>query len=456
MKALKHEQARYYVHIGHEYLSGAEQESLKRHLSECSACQDYATEFDALRITLSRVMHAHWDAFSPAPIAEDRIQRRIRRKIVQKRVLNLTSSWASGAVVIGLIVIIAWFFQFPRLLPVTPGSSSIPTRVSQTFGDNITLLGFGLSQDHVAAGDTVAITLYWQARVATPTSYTVFIHMVYGNEEGGLAVQSDGIPVSGTRPTTSWKPDEVIEDRQVLVLPGTLVPGQYKVVLGLYDPSSGVRLNTSGGKNALALATVDVSAKSVLTSPSPSATTVKQPTVGDILAHGDPVQYEVCGESKTWVRPTDEEENQKWWTFARYAGMDKLIRQSYWTRDFFVAYGNASPEFDTVNLSGLWTLPDGVRDRCFEPQRQYAILKLQTAQVWILLHSVKSIKREGVTAAVVVEPTGSGVQFIQFPRFGPSPMVLYFVTPEGQQIAQIDEFKSPEWPYPSLLATPTP
>ena len=46
---------------------------------------------------------------------------------------------------------------------------------------------------------------------------------------------------------------------------------------------------------------------------------------------------------------------------------------------------------------------------------------------------------------------------MQFPRFKQSPMILHFVTPEGREIGQIDEFKGPdEWPYRSLLPTPTP
>src|SRR5512142_625461 len=111
MKTLKHEQARYYLHVGHEYISGSEQESLKRHLSECSTCQAYATELDALQITLSRVMHAQWDVPTPTLATDSQIQTRLRRKIVQKRVLNLVGSFASGTVVLGLIVIIAAFFR---------------------------------------------------------------------------------------------------------------------------------------------------------------------------------------------------------------------------------------------------------------------------------------------------------------------------------------------------------
>jgi hypothetical protein len=256
MKALKHEKARYYLHIGHEFLDGAEQDLLNRHLSQCGTCQSYATELDALHTTLSRVMHAHWDTLAPASPKEDRIQSRIRRKIVQQRVLNLTSSLASGAVVVGLMIVIAWFFQFPKLLPVPPGSAVVPTRVNQTFGSNITLLSFELTKDYFTAGEAVPVTLHWQVRVTTQTSYAVFIHVQ--DEKGGMVVQHDAIPANGTRPTTGWKPAEVIDDREELTLPGTLLPGRYELLVGLYDPITGARLNTTEGKDALVLATLNV------------------------------------------------------------------------------------------------------------------------------------------------------------------------------------------------------
>ncbi len=276
IKALNHEQAHYYLHIGRENLGGTEQESLKRHLSECGACQSYATELSALQSTLSRVMHAQWDAVPPSVIADNEIQSRIRGKIVQKRVLNLTGSLASGAIVLGLVVLVAWFFQFPKLLPVTTGAAPVPTRVNQTFGNSITLLGFGLNQDHFVVGDTLAVTLYWQARVATQASYAVFLHLQDENDR--LLVQSDALPVNGTRPTTSWKPDEVIEDRHEIKLPNSLAPGKYKLIVGLYDPNTGGRLNTGEGKDALTLATVGVSSVAATSTSSPTPVSAVFPT----------------------------------------------------------------------------------------------------------------------------------------------------------------------------------
>jgi hypothetical protein len=256
MNELKHEQARSYLHVGKEQLSGGERESLSRHLSECSACKSYASELGTLQSTLSQVMHAQWDPLAPTTVPDKQIQTRIRRKIVQKQVLNLTGSLASSAVLLGFIFVIAWFFRPPPPVPVNVGSAGVATRVNQTFGNTITLMNYGLNQDHFTAGDTAVLTLSWQARVVPQVSYAVSIHLLDVNDS--LVAQSDGLPVNGARPTTGWKPGEVIQDRREINLPKTLLPGQYKLVVGVYDPMTGTRLNTGDGKSAIDLTTVDV------------------------------------------------------------------------------------------------------------------------------------------------------------------------------------------------------
>ena len=175
---------------------------------------------------------------------------------MQKQVLNLTSSLASGAVVLGFIVVMAWFFQPPPPIPVNPGSAGLPTQVNQTFGNTITLLGYGMSQDYYKAGDTASVTLFWQARVTPQSSYTVFIHLQDADDR--LLVQSDVLPVNGARPTSGWKPDEVIEDRREINLPNPLAPGPYKLTVGMYDANTGARLNTGDGKNELTLMTLEI------------------------------------------------------------------------------------------------------------------------------------------------------------------------------------------------------
>lgn len=263
MNELKHEQARCYLHVGKENLSGGERESLNCHLSECSVCRSYASELGTLQSTLSQVMHAQWDPLAPTRVPDKQIHGRIWRKIVQKQVLNLTSSLASGAVLLGFIVVIAWFFRPAPPVPVNVGSAGVPTRVNQTFGNMITLLNYGLNQDHFTAGDTAVLTLSWQARVVPQIAYAVSIRLQDVNDR--LLAQSDGLPVNGTRPTTSWKTDEVIEDRREINLPKTLPPGQYKLVVAVYDPKTGTRLNTSDGKNAIDLTTVNIQSRVNLT-----------------------------------------------------------------------------------------------------------------------------------------------------------------------------------------------
>ena len=256
MNELKHEQARYYLHIGKADLSGVERESLDRHLSECADCKSYAAELGTLQSTLSQAMHSQWDALAPTAATNKKIQTRIRRKIVQTRVLNLTGSLASSAILLGFIVVAAWFFRPPLSVPVNPGSAPVPTRVNMNFGNMITLVGYDVSKDQLNAGDTLTVTLFWQAHAAPPVSYLVFAHLQ--DENLKLLAQSDAVPANGTRPTTGWKPDEVIEDRREIKLPSDIQPGRYQLIVGLYDPKTGTRLTTTGGKASLELATVDV------------------------------------------------------------------------------------------------------------------------------------------------------------------------------------------------------
>ena len=160
--------------------------------------------------------------------------------------------------------------------------------------------------------------------------------------------------------------------------------------------------------------------------------------------------FEVCGESSTWRRPSEEEQRKTWWTFPRYSSAKQDFVKWPWTHNLFVIYGDADFEFDILNLSGLWTLPAGIRDQCVELKHLDAILKLDKAEVWILLNRVKSIKRLDDDFAVVVEPTSNGVQFIQFPRPRRAPSVLHFVNESGKEIEEINEKTSPYWPYPNL------
>ena len=101
------------------------------------------------------------------------------------------------------------------------------------FEDLVTLLGADLDRATVEPGETLHLTLYWQAQTSMTKSYTVFTHLL--DADSRIWAQQDGIPASDTRPTTGWVPDEVIRDEVQLAVDPQAPPGDYVIEVGLYD-----------------------------------------------------------------------------------------------------------------------------------------------------------------------------------------------------------------------------
>ncbi|MBK9052013.1 MAG: hypothetical protein IPL78_14220 [Chloroflexi bacterium] len=58
--------------------------------------------------------------------------------------------------------------------------------------------------------------------------------------------QATGVPVNGSRPTLSWRMDEVLLDNRQLLIGPDVLPGQYNLWVGFFEPDSGIRLPVSG------------------------------------------------------------------------------------------------------------------------------------------------------------------------------------------------------------------
>ena len=105
----------------------------------------------------------------------------------------------------------------------------------------IRLLGFDLRRQRTAAN----LTLYWQADERMKTGYTVFAQLLDG--QGRVRAQADSVPRSGSYPTFWWLPGEVVADTLSLEMPAGLPRGKsYRLITGLYDPATGVRLPVVG------------------------------------------------------------------------------------------------------------------------------------------------------------------------------------------------------------------
>jgi len=101
------------------------------------------------------------------------------------------------------------------------------------FANVIALAGYNLSVDAVKAGDTLKVTLMWQARSKSDKPYTVFVHLL--GKDGTLIAQKDAEPLSGARPTTGWVANEYIVDTYELAIKPDTAPGKYPIEIGWYD-----------------------------------------------------------------------------------------------------------------------------------------------------------------------------------------------------------------------------
>ena len=98
-------------------------------------------------------------------------------------------------------------------------------------------LGYDLERQPLAPGQSLNLTLYWQALRPVPGSYKVFTHLL---DAGGVVRgQRDQLPRDGQYPTDQWLAGEVVVDRYVLPVDGVAPSGSYRLEIGMYDPQLG-------------------------------------------------------------------------------------------------------------------------------------------------------------------------------------------------------------------------
>jgi len=138
------------------------------------------------------------------------------------------------------------------------GSTSPPLQpADQQFANGPRLTGYAFNPAVARPGDTMLVTLQWQATAAMPIDYTVYTQL--RDASGQVAAQLDSQPASGTRPTSTWQPGETIVDRKALLLPPNMPPGSYTLHVGLYDLATLQRLTLSpNGDDQVLLGTVQV------------------------------------------------------------------------------------------------------------------------------------------------------------------------------------------------------
>ena len=86
----------------------------------------------------------------------------------------------------------------------------------------------------------ITLTAIWSATGPVPEDYTIFVHLV--DDQGNLIAQNDGPPREGYWPTSHWQPGEAVDSLNRIPLPRPLAPGDYTLLIGMYNPQTGERL----------------------------------------------------------------------------------------------------------------------------------------------------------------------------------------------------------------------
>jgi 4-amino-4-deoxy-L-arabinose transferase-like glycosyltransferase len=130
----------------------------------------------------------------------------------------------------------------------------LPNHEPIEFGDGIWLDGWELSRHDARLGETVVVTLYWHRSQPVSTDYSVFLQL-WSPEADALAYKGlDSYPGLGLYPTSRLPTDEILVDNYPLPIVSLGMveePVNARLMVGLYDLASGVRLTASSGEDLI-------------------------------------------------------------------------------------------------------------------------------------------------------------------------------------------------------------
>ena len=145
-----------------------------------------------------------------------------------------------------------------RVTHAAPVTGQVPANVDVPIGP-LRLLGYTLDRTRLRPGETVTVTLYWQAEAIPAEDYTVFFHLLgpFNPATGGPVWDaSDSYPAG--IPTRLWWEGLLAADRRSLRAPETMPPGVHRLEVGLYRADTGERLLTPDGADHVIIAEVEI------------------------------------------------------------------------------------------------------------------------------------------------------------------------------------------------------
>jgi hypothetical protein len=131
--------------------------------------------------------------------------------------------------------------------------TAIQPVTNQQIGTMAELIGYQLDADNIVAGQPFDVTLYWRVLQTADTPHTIFTHLLA--ENGTLIAQHDAPP---TRPVTNWVAGEIITNKHTLTFNTPDHSGTASLVVGMYDSTTVVRVNTEQGDSQIVLSELNI------------------------------------------------------------------------------------------------------------------------------------------------------------------------------------------------------
>ncbi len=114
-----------------------------------------------------------------------------------------------------------------------------------TFGEELQLAGVQLahSADGPHAQRDLLVALDWTAKAKPSADYTVTLRLL--DQYGKIWAQTDGLPIGPLLPPTTWNVGDRKPGFMTLSIAPATPPGDYELVLGVYDPATGALSRSS-------------------------------------------------------------------------------------------------------------------------------------------------------------------------------------------------------------------
>jgi hypothetical protein len=109
------------------------------------------------------------------------------------------------------------------------------------FSEPVRAVGYNVDSRRISIDTPLRFGLYLEATGPITGNYQIFTHLVAA--DGTLIAQADHIAGADSYPTSLWQPGNLLYNRFEIQLPAGTPPGEYRVLVGLYDERGRLKLS---------------------------------------------------------------------------------------------------------------------------------------------------------------------------------------------------------------------